>query len=1030
MKGLDITHFEKYFCELHGCRPYSWQRRLAERAITGTWPGAIDLPTGAGKTACIDIAIFAMACQASQSISERTAPIRVFFCVNRRVIVDEAYRRSREIAEKIWKAEQEESEDCPVLREVAKALRSVAGTAPECNVPPFDAIELRGGIYRDNRWARSATQPTIVCTTIDQLGSRLLFRGYGVSSNAAPIQAALVAYDSLILLDEAHISRPFLQTLTSVRHYLDPEKWAECSVGINLVVVVPMTATPPEGVAQDDMIHLDNGDRENESLDNRLTASKPARLSSVTNVVSAVLAEAKGLAKGKPKAVGVIVNRVATARDVHGELRREVRKQHPGATVELVIGSMRPIDRDSQSERLRRIVGPVGPDRPPVTEQTSFIVATQCLEVGADYDFDALITECASLDALRQRFGRLNRGGRPIDAEAIILIQKKSFKAEAKLNDDKPEDPIYGNALARTWNWLSEHSTDETVDFGVDAFDAVLARHGDEGRIPVELLAPSARLDAPVMLPAYVDFWCQTSPRPVPEPDLSLFLHGQQQCGADVQVCWRSDLVDDANMRPRDHWCDVVALLPPSSAECMTVPLSRVRRWLVQEKSGDSEGDLLGVASEEDEDADKRDLGRREQSPLTHGGVVWRGANGSEFLESRRSLWNLRPGDTLVLPEAAGGWDDLGHVPSVAENGKAKLGTAETRTTLETLKDQRIDVAETAFRAARDRAALRIHPSLFGDDFGDLLARAGDRDNVPKSAEWQELLGAAHSIMPDGGCDLEGLVENRLICERYPDKQGVVLTTRRRLGSSTDWFLPSLDEGDDSTSRIGRRAPVSLSVHMEHVVDSLRNSLISSSLAEFADALYQAAKLHDHGKVDDRFQAMLNGEGRTDAWLRTGRSSCLLAKSDGMAQTRRQRRAARERAGLPDGFRHEMLSVQLAQRASGLPEDRVSRDLVFHLIAAHHGHARPFAPVVMDQGPPDVEVDGMSLSADERLVCPAHRLNSGIGERFWSLTRYFGWWGLAYLESLLRLADQQASAAEDSGELARAFSQTTAEVPA
>lgn len=194
----------------------------------------------------------------------------------------------------------------------------------------------------------------------------------------------------------------------------------------------------------------------------------------------------------------MIVNRVAKARALYDALR----DQHRDANVELVIGSMRPIDRDKQSERLRELVGPAGRS---VASTTSFVVATQCLEVGADYDFDVLITECASLDALRQRFGRLNRGGRPIGAEAVILTENRSIKPDDKLNDEKPEDPIYGNSLARTWNWLSEHSTDGIVDFGVDIFDSLLAQHGEGNRIPEKLLAPSARLNAPVMLPAYID---------------------------------------------------------------------------------------------------------------------------------------------------------------------------------------------------------------------------------------------------------------------------------------------------------------------------------------------------------------------------------------------------------------------------------------------------------------------------------------------------------------------------------------------
>src|SRR5207245_451533 len=104
-----------------------------------------------------------------------------------------------------------------------------------------------------------------------------------------------------------------------------------------------------------------------------------------------------------------------------------------------------------------------------------------------------------------------------------------------------------------------------------------------------------------------------------------------------------------------------------------------------------------------------------------------------------------------------------------------------------------------------------------------------------------------------------------------------------------------------------------------------------------------AAKRHDWGKTDDRFQALLRGTGRSDAYLSLGGSPILLAKSDGM------NRIARDRTQLPAGFRHEMLSVQLAERAP-LPESLTAeRDLILHLIGAHHGFARPFPPVVLDE---------------------------------------------------------------------------------
>ena len=134
-----------------------------------------------------------------------------------------------------------------------------------------------------------------------------------------------------------------------------------------------------------------------------------------------------------------------------------------------------------------------------------------------------------------------------------------------------------------------------------------------------------------------------------------------------------------------------------------------------------------------------------------------------------------------------------------------------------------------------------------------------------------------------------------------------------------------------------------------------------------------------------------------------------------MPQTPQQRKEARERAGMPEGFRHEMLSVQIAERCGLIATGHAHRQLILHLIAAHHGYARPFAPMVLDSEPLDVAVNGVTLTGATRLKCLPHRLDSGIAERFWTLTRQYGWWGLAYLEAILRLADQQASADEDAG---------------
>jgi hypothetical protein len=214
-------------------------------------------------------------------------------------------------------------------------------------------------------------------------------------------------------------------------------------------------------------------------------------------------------------------------------------------------------------------------------------------------------------------------------------------------------------------------------------------------------------------------------------------------------------------------------------------------------------------------------------------------------------------------------------------------------------------------------------------------------------------------------------------------------------------------DDDDLLSAVGQA--VSLATHsalVERAVSQIASRCLPKELLE---PLLRAASWHDVGKLDDRFQVLLR-QGDELAAI-SGES---LAKSAFIPSTPARRRSIREAAGLPENFRHEMLSLQLVERQAPLPSDEAEAELVLHLVASHHGHARPFAPVSPDPNPPGVSGthDGVVFEIAEacrsKFIAP-HHLGSGISERFWQLTRRHGWWGLAYLEAILRLGDWYGS---------------------
>ncbi len=431
--------FARFYEAVHGYRPFPWQERLARKLIEGRWPRTLALPTSSGKTSVLDVVVFALAAQAHLPATQRTVPLRTCLVVDRRLVVDEAARHARALADALAEATDD------ILAEVAAELRRFGAPAP------LQVATLRGGMYLDDAWAALPHQPVVITSTVDQVGSRLLFRGYGLSPQQWPVHAGLLGNDTLFVIDEAHLSQPFIDTLVAIERF---RTWAEVPV-ITPFRVLVMSATPQ---TQDGAFYLNAADYDHPVLSARLDAAKPVRLAPAKLRKSKqtpeeferiIIEEAQRLAAIEGvRIVGVVVNQVRTARRVFEALRQQ------GEAL-LLTGRIRPGDRD---RLLQQWLPLIKANRATEPVQTLFVVATQTVEVGADISFDALLTETAPLNALRQRTGRLDRLGRRGVSHLVIVLREDG-------------DPVYGPVSRDTHQWLIAQAKRETVDFGIRALD-------------------------------------------------------------------------------------------------------------------------------------------------------------------------------------------------------------------------------------------------------------------------------------------------------------------------------------------------------------------------------------------------------------------------------------------------------------------------------------------------------------------------------------------------------------------------------
>jgi CRISPR-associated endonuclease/helicase Cas3 len=205
-------------------------------------------------------------------------------------------------------------------------------------------------------------------------------------------------------------------------------------------------------------------------------------------------------------------------------------------------------------------------------------------------------------------------------------------------------------------------------------------------------------------------------------------------------------------------------------------------------------------------------------------------------------------------------------------------------------------------------------------------------------------------------------------------------------GEATRWL--AVQKWRDTSNTENDRAegrPQALKEHQSWAADKAMDIAHRLGLTEgYACALRVAARLHDEGKRAQRWQRAFRAE----------RDAKKLGTTEPLAKTR-----GPINQQVLGGYRHEFGSLPHAKNDAEfqkLPQDM--QDLVLHLIAAHHGYARPL-----------IATDGCEDAPPSALEDRARE----VALRFARLQKRWGPWGLAWWESLLRAADAQASRAND-----------------
>ena len=391
--------FKELFHAIKGYNPYPWQTRLYNMFLSNEFPRTLDIPTGLGKTSVMAIWLLALA---ESSNTGTHIPTRLVYIVDRRVIVDQA------------------SVEASGLRDSVKK-----GTLDKITHLNISKLRGGGGMADTREWLVRPDVPAIVIGTTDMIGSRLLFSGYGVSNKIRSFYAGLLGQDTLIVLDETHLSPAMERVLKNVERISE-----HVSYRLRPPKILLMSATQRFGHARDTFT-LDSNDHDNKEIMKRYESEKNLKLVEADDVVQKVVE----YALNKQGKVLIYLQKPRSVQEVASRLKKS------GECVATLTGTMRGFERDSlvKNTVYKKFESAEKPSG------RCFLVSTSAGEVGADLDADHMVCDLTTLDSLIQRLGRVNRsGGRRSEITVVysedLISKNKSLKEQLKETRDILKD--------------------------------------------------------------------------------------------------------------------------------------------------------------------------------------------------------------------------------------------------------------------------------------------------------------------------------------------------------------------------------------------------------------------------------------------------------------------------------------------------------------------------------------------------------------------------------------------------------------